>query len=140
MRAPFERVFEAASAVERWPAMLPHYRWVRRLEGNLVEMAAWRPFGPLKYPTWWVSEMTLDRAAGEIRYRHVRGITRGMDVVWRLVRGGDGVAVEIVHTWTGPSWPLIGRLAAELVIGPVFIHGIASRTLAGIKRAVEAAA
>jgi uncharacterized membrane protein len=137
VRAPLERVFEAASAVERWPNLLPHYRWVRRLEGNLVEMAAWRPFGPLKYPTWWVSEMTLDRAAGEIRYLHVRGITRGMEVVWRLVREGDGVAVEIVHTWTGPSWPLIGRLAADLVIGPVFIHGIASRTLAGIKRAVE---
>jgi uncharacterized membrane protein len=140
VRAPLERVFEAASAVERWPNLLPHYRWVRRLEGNLVEMAAWRPFGPLKYPTWWVSEMTLDRAAGEIRYLHVRGITRGMEVVWRLVREGDGVAVEIVHTWTGPSWPLIGRLAADLVIGPVFIHGIASRTLAGIKRAVENAA
>jgi ribosome-associated toxin RatA of RatAB toxin-antitoxin module len=140
MRSPFERVFEAASAVERWPAILPHYRWVRRLEGNLVEMAAWRPFGPLKYPTWWVSEMTLDRAAGEIRYLHVRGITRGMEVVWRLVREGDGVSVEIVHTWTGPSWPFIGRLAADLVIGPVFIHGIASRTLAGIKRAVENAA
>jgi uncharacterized membrane protein len=140
VRAPFGRVFAAASEVERWPAILPHYRWVRRLEGSLVEMAAWRPFGPLRYPTWWVSEMTLDRAAGEIRYRHVRGITRGMDVVWRLVREGDGVAVEIVHTWTGPSWPLIGRLAADLVIGPVFIHGIASRTLAGIKRTVEAAA
>jgi uncharacterized membrane protein len=140
IRAPLERVFRVASAVERWPAILPHYRWVRRLEGNLVEMAAWRPFGVLKYPTWWVSEMTADAAAGEIRYRHVRGITRGMDVVWRLVREGDGVAVEIVHTWTGPSWPLIGRLAADLVIGPVFIHGIASRTLAGIKRAVEAAA
>jgi uncharacterized membrane protein len=140
VRAPFGRVFAAASEVERWPAILPHYRWVRRLEGSLVEMAAWRPFGPLRYPTWWVSEMTLDRAAGEIRYRHVRGITRGMDVVWRLVREGDGVAVEIVHTWTGPSWPLIGRLAADLVIGPVFIRGIASRTLAGIKRTVEAAA
>jgi hypothetical protein len=31
----------------------------------------------------------------------------------------------------------VGRPAAELVIGPVFIHGIASRTLAGIRRAVE---
>jgi len=140
MRASLERVFTAASAVERWPAILPHYRCVRRLEGSLVEMAAWRPFGPLKYPTWWVSEMTLDRAGGEIRYRHVRGITRGMEVVWRLVREGDGVAVEIVHTWAGPRWLLIGRLAADLVIGPVFIHGIASRTLAGIKRAVESAA
>ncbi|HEV8263529.1 MAG TPA: SRPBCC family protein, partial [Gemmatimonadales bacterium] len=106
IRAPLGRVFTAASAVERWPAILPHYRRVRRLDRGLVEMAAWRPFGPLKYPTWWVSEMTLDRAAGEIRYRHVRGITRGMEVVWRLVEvgggggGGEGgVDVEIVHTW-----------------------------------------
>jgi len=51
--------------------------------------------------------------------------------------GSAGVDVEIVHTWKGPTWPLIGKLAAELVIGPVFIHGIASRTLAGIKKAAE---
>ena len=140
MRAPLERVFAAAAAVERWPAILPHYRWVRRIDGDLVEMAAWRPFGPLKYPVWWVSEMTLDRPAGAIHYRHVRGITRGMKVTWRLVEARGGVDVEIVHTWDGPAWPLIGRLAADLVIGPVFIHGVASRTLAGIKRAVEAAA
>lgn len=137
IRAPWARVFAAASTVARWPAILPHYRWVRILEDGLVEMAAWRPFGIIKYPTWWVSEMTVDQAAGEIRYRHVRGITRGMDVVWRLVEGKDGVDAEIVHTWDGPGWPLVGRLAADLVIGPVFIHGIASRTLAGIKAAAE---
>jgi hypothetical protein len=139
VHAPLARVFAAASAVARWPAILPHYRWVRFLHGGLVEMAAWRSFagGLLKYPAWWVSEMTVDQPAGEIRYRHVRGITRGMDVVWRLVEGKDGVDAEIVHTWDGPGWPLVGRLAAELVIGPVFIHGIASRTLAGIKRAAE---
>jgi hypothetical protein len=132
-------VFALASTVERWPDMLPHYRWVRRLEGNLVEMAAWRPFGILKYPTWWVSEMTVDRAAGQIRYRHVRGITRGMDVVWQVAERDGGVEIEIVHVWDGPRWPLVGPLAANLVIGPVFIHGIASRTLAGIKRAAETA-
>jgi len=138
--APFDRVFTAASAVTRWPDILPHYRWVRRLDDGLVEMAAWRPFGFVKYPTWWVSQMTVDRPTGEIRYRHVRGITTGMEVVWKLVeddRGNGVVDVEIVHTWTGPRWPLIGSLAANLVIGPVFIHGIASRTLAGIKRAAE---
>ena len=142
VHAPFARVFAAASSVSRWPAILPHYRWVRLLDDGLVEMAAWRPFGGrggfIKYPTWWVSEMTVDRLAGEIRYRHVQGVTRGMEVVWRLVEAGDGaVDMEIVHTWTGPRWPLIGRLAANLVIGPVFIHGIASRTLAGIKRYAE---
>jgi len=145
IQAPFPRVFAAASSVARWPSILPHYRWVRVLEGGRVEMAAWRPFarGLIKYPTWWVSEMTIDRPAGEIRYRHVRGITRGMDVVWKVVEdveaggGSRGVDVEIVHTWDGPRWPLIGPLAANMVIGPVFIHGIASRTLAGIKRATE---
>ena len=49
MRAPVERVLAAAADVERWPALLGHYRWVRMLErgadGGLVEMAAWRPFG-----------------------------------------------------------------------------------------------
>jgi len=142
VHAPFARVFAAASSVSRWPAILPHYRWVRLLDDGLVEMAAWRPFGGrggfIKYPTWWVSKMTVDRPAGEIRYRHVQGVTRGMEVVWRLVEAGDGaVDVEIVHTWTGPMWPLIGQLSANLVIGPVFIHGIASRTLAGIKRYAE---
>lgn len=142
VHAPFARVFAAASSVARWPAFLPHYRWVRTLDDGLVEMAAWRPFarGLVKYPTWWVSEMTIDRPAGEIRYRHVRGVTTGMDVVWRMVEDGESarsVDVEIVHTWKGPTWPLIGRLAAELVIGPVFVHGIASRTLAGIKQAAE---
>lgn len=143
VHAPFTRVFAVASSVSRWPAILPHYRWVRFLDDGLVEMAAWRPFGAINFPTWWVSEMTIDRPAGEIRYRHVRGITREMQVVWRLVEddgGSEGVVqVEIVHTWDGPRWPLIGRLAANLVIGPVFIHGIASRTLSGIKRAAEGA-
>lgn len=141
IRAPLERVFEAAVQVERWPSILPHYRFVRFLTrrdgGGTVEMAAWRPFGPLRYPTWWVSEMTVDRRAREVRYRHVRGITAGMDVVWRVAADGAHVAVTIVHEWRGPAWPLIGPLAADLVIGPVFIHGIAARTLAGLKRYSE---
>jgi uncharacterized membrane protein len=141
MRAPVARVLEAAADVERWPELLSHYRWVRLLErrpdGGIVEMAAWRPFGPVGYPTWWVSEMRVDRSTPAVHYRHIRGITAGMDVVWRFVAAGDGTEVTIVHEWPGPRWPLIGRAAADLVIGPVFIHGIASRTLAGIKRHVE---
>lgn len=142
MRAAPERVFEAAADVERWPAILPHYRWVRTLERHaghaLVEMAAWRPFGPVRYPTWWVSEMRTDPAARTVTYRHVRGITTGMDVEWKIVPDGRGARVTIVHEWSGPPWPLVGAAAAELVIGPVFIHGIASRTLAGIRSHVEA--
>lgn len=130
-----------ASDVERWPEFLRHYRWVRLRErdarGGMVEMAAWRPFGPLRYPTWWVSRMELDRERRRIRYRHIEGITRGMDVEWSVDQRGDNVGVTIVHEWAGPAWPLIGGIAATLVIGPVFIHGIASRTLAGVKRRAE---
>lgn len=141
MAAPVERAFNAARDVEQWPALLAHYRWVRMLErhtdGGLVEMAAWRPFGPFNYPTWWVSEMRIDYASHAVYYRHVRGITTGMAVVWQLEPVAGGTDVTIVHEWAGPGWPLIGRKAADWVIGPVFIHGIASRTLAGIAKAVS---
>jgi len=143
VRAPLARVLDAARSVERWPEWLPHYRWVRfherRGAGGLVEMAAYRPFGPLGpgWPTWWMSEMWVDEDAPRIRYRHVRGITTGMDVVWEFAPRADAVEVTITHRWTGPRWPLIGPLAAGAVIGPVFIHGIASRTLAGIGRRAE---
>jgi hypothetical protein len=91
----------------------------------------------VRYPTWWVSEMWLEPAEWVVRYRHIRGITTGMDVEWRLVPADAGTDVTIVHEWEGPAWPVIRRPAAEWVIGPVFVHGIASRTLAGIARAVE---
>jgi ribosome-associated toxin RatA of RatAB toxin-antitoxin module len=142
VRASLERVYGAAKDVERWPELLPHYRWVRfrerRGEGGLVEMAAWRPFGgPLRWPTWWMSEMTLEPETPRILYRHVRGITTGMDVAWDFVNENGAVLVTVTHWWDGPRWPLIGELAAELIIGPLFVHGIASRTLAGIARAAE---
>lgn len=143
MAAPPERVFEKAAHVEGWPLILPHYRYVRMLErradGGIVEMSANRPFGPFNWPTWWTSEMWIDAARREVRYHHIRGITRGMDVVWRMVSEGAGTRVTIVHEWRGPDWPLIRVPAAEWVIGPIFVHGIASRTLAGIARAVEGA-
>jgi ribosome-associated toxin RatA of RatAB toxin-antitoxin module len=145
IRAPARRVFELACDVERWPEILPHYRRVRVLERRadcvVVEMAAWRPFGPLRWPTWWVSEMASDPDALQVRYRHVRGVTTGMAVVWRIapVPGPEGVVdVRIAHDWAGPRWPL-GGLIARRVIGPVFIHGIASRTLTGIRRHAEGA-
>jgi ribosome-associated toxin RatA of RatAB toxin-antitoxin module len=142
IRAPIGRVFDIASNVERWPRILPHYRSVRFLHTSqdgtgTVEMAAWRPFGVIRYPARWISDMTVDPVAHEIRYRHVWGITRGMDVCWRLEARAEGVDVTIEHEWAGPAWPVVGALVARLVIGPVFIHGIAKRTLAGIKRAIE---
>ncbi len=144
--APVDECFRLAADVEAWPDILPHYRWVRfhRRDGfarGVVEMAAWRPFGPLKYPTWWVSEMDHDPDNGVIRYLHIEGITKGMEVVWRVAQEADGLtSLSIVHEWSGPPWPLIGPLAANLVIGPQFVSHIAGRTLEGVARAASEAA
>lgn len=141
--APPAVAFQVAADVERWPHILPHYRWVRFLRRDdfatgLVEMAAWRPFGPLRYPTWWISEMDHDATARVVRYRHVRGVTRGMDVLWKVdPHGESGSRLSIVHEWTGPSWPLLGNAVADLVIGPLFISHIAGRTLAGVAAEAE---
>ena len=138
-----DRCFRVAADIERWPEILPHYRWVRfrRKEGfacGVVEMAAWRSFGPLRYPTWWVAEMDHDSVRRTVSYRHIGGVTRGMDVVWEVTpRDAETTLLRIVHEWSGPRWPLIGAVAADRVIGPHFIHYIASRTLAGVAREAE---
>lgn len=61
-----------------------------------------------------------------------------MDVLWE-VRGirGDRSHLRIVHRWSGPPWSLVGGVAADLVIGPLFISHIAGRTLAGIAAEAE---
>lgn len=146
VRAPLTAVFELASDVEKWPSHLSHYRYVRFRQrrpdgGGLVEMSAYRPFhvidtsrGPfrIKWPTWWLSEMAVNSETPAIRFRHVGGITKGMEVEWTFAPAPAGTHVRIVHLWDGPRIPLAGVWAAKYVIGPVFVHGIASRTLAGL--------
>lgn len=147
--SPLADIFELARRVEEWPKHLRHYRAVRFRDrtpdgGGLVEMSANRPFGPIGWPTWWVSEMRVIREGGRngektpsIRFRHVEGITTGMDVEWTFHPHDGVVKVRIVHLWDGPAWPIIGELTAAAVIGPVFVHGIASRTLAGLAKKAE---
>jgi len=148
VRAPLAVIFDLAADVERWPSRLSHYRYVRFHErrsdgGGTVEMSANRPFALGDWPTYWTSLMSVSRpgpgARPSIRFRHIRGVTTGMDVEWTFGPGptvGETL-VRIVHVWNGPRWPLIGDVAARGVIGPVFVHGIASRTLAGLADAAE---
>ena len=143
VRAPARKIFDIAREVEHWPAYLPHYRYVRFRHrtadgGGLVEMSANRPFGILDWPTWWLSEMAVNSDVPYIRFRHVGGVTTGMDVEWTFTPAANGSTnVRIVHVWNGPPWLLVGEFAATNVIGPVFVHGIASRTLSGLARVAE---
>lgn len=136
--APTDIVFHIAADVERWPAILPHYRWVRFEEKKafgrgVVEMAAWRDLlGPVRWPTWWKSEMEADPDEPIVRYHHVDGVTKGMDVEWLFLPGNGDTTVRIIHEWDGPRWPLISSFAANRIIGPRFVSFIAQRTLQGV--------
>jgi hypothetical protein len=144
VHAPVPLIFDLARQVELWPGYLSHYRRVRFREltsdgGGLVEMAAWRPIGslPAGWPTWWLSQMAVDSARPAIRFRHIEGITRGMEVEWTFAENTEGTLVRIVHAWNGPHWPLVGVFAATTVIGPHFISAIAGRTLRGLGEVAE---
>ena len=147
VRAPLRTIFDLARNVERWPLHLRHYRYVRFTEraldgGGIVDMSAYRQFGVVGWPTFWRSEMqVLDGASGTfgplIRYRHIGGVTRGMDVAWEFAETRGGTHVRIVHVWDGPSVPVVGSVVATTIIGPIFVHGIASRTLAGLAAVAE---
>jgi hypothetical protein len=144
VRAPPHVMCDVAAEVERWPDHLPHYRYVRfraRQEGGgIVEMSANRPFGLFNWPTWWVSLMEVQQrpdGTPAIRFRHIEGITTGMEVEWSFAHVTAGTRVTVLHLWNGPRLPVVGSVAARAVIGPVFVHGIASRTLAGLALAAE---
>ncbi|MDQ2890629.1 MAG: hypothetical protein M3R65_08765 [Gemmatimonadota bacterium] len=143
VRSHVDRIFALAREVERWPEHLQHYRFVRfnrKLAGGggVVEMSANRSFGPFDWPTWWMSDMEVAENVPLVRFRHVAGITKGMDVEWSFETVPEGTHVRVLHVWNGPQWPVIGDIAATTVIGPIFVHGIASRTLAGLARVAEA--
>jgi hypothetical protein len=135
---PLARIVELAADVERWPEILPHYRWVKLLAGGgdqkLVEMAARRGRIPIR----WRAVQQIDRTGRTpvIAYRHTWGVTRGMNVAWTFTVGPDRVRVVIAHEFN-PRWPLIGNFAADAIIGPHFVDYVARRTLGRLKQIVE---
>lgn len=139
MRAPFDVVFDLAADVERWPQILPHYRYVRPVADPNGErrfaMGARR--GPI--PVRWEAIQRPMRNERRIEFVHTGGVTRGMWVAWRFAEtpGGDVLDVSIEHRLE-LGWPLIGRFAAERVVGPQFIEAIAGRTLRRIRELAEA--
>ena len=137
MRAPFERIFPLAAEVERWPEILPHYRYVRPVPDPHGErrfaMGARRGAIPVSWEA--IQRPLVDER--RIEFVHTGGVTKGMRVAWRFAWVEDGTKVSIEHQ-LDLGWPLIGELAARHVIGPQFIEAIAGRTLRRIRQLAEA--
>ena len=140
--APPNLVFRLAQDVERWPDLLPHYVRVRiqarHADGaRTAEMVAIRPlvraigFG---VPVAWRARIWAEEEARRLRFRHLGGATRGMDVTWRIEPLGNATHVTIEHDFASAP-----RFWAAMLDG-LFVRPIAGRTLATFKSIAEAVA
>jgi len=138
--APPELIFSLARDVERWELLLPHYARSRarerRADGSLVvDFVARRPlvglFG-IGLPVTWRSRTWNEPAAHRLRFAHVAGATKGMDVTWRIEAVGGGSRVSIDHDFR-PRVPLFA-----MFVDRAFTRPIARRTLATFKALAEA--
>jgi ribosome-associated toxin RatA of RatAB toxin-antitoxin module len=141
--APGQRVFDLARDVRRWPQLLPHYKQVtvKSRDGGVVvaTMRAVRSLGPLKVPVAWRSRTWSegdDARDLRLRFVHVAGATRGMDVTWHITPREGGSKVAIVHDFSR-RLPLLGTELFPAVVDRLFVKPIAGRTLATFKELAE---
>jgi len=139
IRGDIDEVWALASAVDRWPVILPHYRYVTVVQERadpprqIVEMAAWRGIFPVR----WLSVVEPRPAERRILFRHIGGAGRGMEVAWTIVRRDGLVRAAITHELTSPYWIIRSRLG-EHILGRQVVDYVAGRTLRRIKELVEA--
>jgi ribosome-associated toxin RatA of RatAB toxin-antitoxin module len=141
--APPELVYRLARDVSRWERLLPHYARsaVVREDADGVrvcDFVARRPFVPvlgIGMPVTWRSRTWHEPEARRLRFVHVAGATKGMDVTWTIEpRPGGGTRVDIAHAFR----PRLPGFAA--FVDAVFTRPIAGRTLATFKALAEALA
>jgi ribosome-associated toxin RatA of RatAB toxin-antitoxin module len=133
-------VFALARDVERWERLLPHYarsRAVeRRADGTIVvDFIARRPLIGLLglgLPVTWRSRTWNEPPTRRLRFVHVAGPTRGMDVTWRIEPTTSGAHVAIDHDFR-PRIP-----AFAVFVDRFFTRPIAGRTLATFRALAEA--
>lgn len=140
--APADLVFRLARPVERWDRLLPHYSRSRvrerRADGSLVvSFVARRPLVAILgigLPVAWRAHTWSDAASLRLRFVHLAGATRGMDVTWRIEGTPTGCRVSIDHDFR-PRLPGFASFVDRW-----FTQPIAWRTLATFRALAEAAA
>jgi ribosome-associated toxin RatA of RatAB toxin-antitoxin module len=139
--APSRLVFALARDCERWATLLPHYVGSRLVETDdsgrlIIDFVARRPLVAvlgIGLPVVWRSRTWNEPETLRLRFQHIAGATRGMDVTWRIEPRDDaGCRVTIGHEFS----PAIPGFA--WVVDRFFTRAIAGRTLATFKALAEA--
>jgi ribosome-associated toxin RatA of RatAB toxin-antitoxin module len=134
--APASEIYEIAHETQRWPDVLPHYRFVHVLSvrdgRQTVEMAARRGMIPVR----WTALQRNDPNVPAIHFEHVRGWTKGMQVEWRFEERDGRTTVSIVHDLSF-RFPFAAKFIEKHIVVGYFIEGIARRTLACMKQLAE---
>lgn len=134
--APPDTVFSLAADVEAWPSLHRAYRWCRVLE-RAPDRLVFEMGGLIRgWPARWTAVLEPDPVARRLVFHHIRGVTAGMRVEWHLRPQPSGTAVTIVHDLV-MRWPLVGRLIADVIVGPIFIDWVARQTLLAVTRAAS---
>jgi ribosome-associated toxin RatA of RatAB toxin-antitoxin module len=142
---PPRTIFDLARDISLWPTLLPHYRKVtiesRNDDRVTATMAAVRPiWRRVGIPVWWRSQQWADDGDPDdlrLRFKHVAGATKGMDVTWHIRSTDGGSRVTIEHEFIR-RLPLLGNRLFPRVVDRLFVRPIAGRTLATFKRLAEA--
>jgi ribosome-associated toxin RatA of RatAB toxin-antitoxin module len=139
IRAPLNKIFAVAANLQRWPEFLPHYRYNRYISqtpsGGVIKMACIR--SGLK--TTRISDYRIDPEKRQLHFYHRKSpFTRGMKVVWDFEELPGGLVRVVISYNLELKWSLIGPAITGWFGGRVYFHDIAEKTLAGLKRKVEA--
>ena len=95
-------------------------------------MAARRDFLPVR----WTAVFEPDPQQRRLSFVHIGGPARRMKVEWRIDPGPGGSHVTIRHA-LDPPIPLFGDMYARVIIGQLFVHNIAGKTLRCMQTIVE---
>jgi len=137
IKAPANAIYDLAENVARWPALLPHYRYVKVLREGAGERVAVMAARRGWIPVTWTALERLDPVTPRIEFRHLSGWTVGMEVAWKFEKIDGGTRVSIVHDLDFRRLPIARKWIGDRVIGEFFIQSIAGRTLDRMKELAE---
>ncbi len=91
------------------------------------------------FPLHWTARQTNDPQRPHIAFHHTGGPARGMDVEWIFTPlDAARTDVRIVHRLAF-RFPVAAEFLGKAVVSDIFIHGVATKTLACMKMLAERA-